>query len=104
MDNDHDILELAAKAANLGFVPQFTNEWFVVPGVKYGYWNPLISDTHALRLMVKLCMLINVGETEVMVAGGPDIMVSLTYGMNNKEQTVRRAIVLAVAEIGKRTP
>ena len=84
--NDRELLELAAKAAGIRLHVWGTKgaENFADMDAKPGNgWNPLEDDGDALRLAVRVPLLvINPCETT--------------------EET-RRAIVLAAAEIGKRS-
>ncbi len=95
MNNDRELLELAAKAADIPMKPDFAE--------KYDYymadplmWNPLTDDGDALRLAVKL------NRTDI----GALIM-NYTSGEEYREDpyaATRRAIVRAAAEIGKAMP
>ncbi len=95
---DKELLELAAKAAGI------TNWWdgWSDEGRETGdYWNPLTDDGDALRLAVKLNLIIEFYKTYVYVY----------YAMSEKTfeedhdgdpyAATRRAIVRAAAEIGK---
>lgn len=59
--NDKELLELAAKAAGMtGFVGEDWNGlYFCVPGDRPVIWKPLADDGDALRLAVKLGLLID---------------------------------------------
>ena len=98
---DKELLELAAKAA--GYIAEYGKEWWnedelQVFGVR---WNPLTDDGDALRLAVKLNLIIEFYQTYVYVY----------YSMSEKTfeedhdgdpyAATRRAIVRAAAEIGK---
>lgn len=92
---DRELLEFAAKA--VGYKKHF---------VHYLGWNPLTDDGDALRLAVKLGIEIfpDLQVNEVRTA----FMVGI-YGYNTAEQigtdriaAIRRAIVRAAAEIGRR--
>lgn len=121
--NDRELLELAAKAAGIEFewkdcqvmtgepdmygVRKILSE--PMPFLRSGmFWNPIIDDSAALRLAVKLHMSVHtfVGGCEVgyddMKGGqgylrqddGPD-------GDMHDDEVVRRAIVRAAAEMGR---
>ena len=85
---DRELLELAAKAA--GYKKRF---------VHYLGWNPLIDDGDALRLAVKLGLVVDCSRPS---AGEPwkQHAIWLDELMSNAELT-RRAIVRAAAEIGR---
>jgi hypothetical protein len=80
---DRELLELAAKAAGNGFV--------------IGYWNPLTDDGDALRLAVKLGLIVECGRAWISRHGpmfGEDVL-------PDPYAATRRAIVRAAAEIGR---
>ena len=94
MNNDRELLELAAKAAGYNQKTEPAH-WL--------NWNPLTDDGDALRLAVKLGLIVNCwnaarktwvglddGETEVTELHDDDPYAA-----------TRRAIVRAAAEIGK---
>lgn len=88
---DHELLELAAKAAGLTFWEE--NEW-----------NPLTDDGHALRLAVKLELSINRDVSSNFVFAYHEYgiwthQVDRTY--DDPYAATRRAIVRAAAEIGR---
>ncbi|HEY8353815.1 MAG TPA: hypothetical protein VIK69_02220 [Methylophilaceae bacterium] len=110
---DHEMLEMAAKAAgNVALIHNAnTGEKYfgVVPNNKHCHegtarWNPLTDDGDALRLAVKLDI-----EVEPVPFGGRAIVRDDDYGEQFDEESAdrmaatRRAIVRAAAEIGKRT-
>ncbi len=115
MTDDRELLELAAKAAgyviesmrsNVGAwcypVGEQPNEDGDHPGL-FG-WNPLADDGDALRLAVKLGLLVD--------AHGLHVRVGLPYGLglaaepknSDPYAATRRAIVRAAAEIGRTMP
>lgn len=103
MENDRELLEYAAKAAGLrvNFHPAASYRW-----------NPLTDDGDALRLAVKLGIIVDVrygGEeshlefNEVcywVEKGRPYKVMKFEKGIDPYAAT-RRAIVRAAAEIGK---
>lgn len=109
---DREMLELAGKAAGLkiriyaGMVVEVGTD--VVCVDQRGFkWNPLTDDGDALRLAVKLglvvCVLKEIGMTGIYlpaehVGGKYDVVESHE---NDPCAATRRAIVLAAAEIGK---
>ena len=95
-DNDRDLLEKAAKAAGIDL------EWEGPHSPRK--WNPLTDDGDALRLAVKLRMMVDcvrgADVIEIFVNGeirhiGIDITDSDPYA------ATRRAIVRAAAMIGE---
>lgn len=93
MSNDHELLALAAKAA--GFQPQgMEQDLMYLFGVQEG-WNPLTDDGDALRLAVRLRMLVEIDKCHAMVNGNIE---DLT-GDADPFAATRRAIVRAAAEL-----
>lgn len=103
---DRELLELAAKAAGFLNWTWRGESLFVETGHSRGdtgfHWNPLTDDGDALRLAVKLGLLVDCASAcarplpdsvEWQEASGPDDYAA-----------VRRAIVCAAAEIGKAMP
>lgn len=83
---DRELLELAAKTVGLVFWEE--NEW-----------NPLADDGTALRLAVKLELLVHVMK-ETSDVTGPKIDVCERHG-DDPYAATRRAIVRAAAEVGE---
>lgn len=110
--NDRELLELAAKAAGIeGKYFESENGIHIHtgiyrPGLDY-YWNPLLSDSEALRLAVKLHMEVccRTGLCEVYFDNnGKEDIISQDDGDDGElqdEEITRRAIVHAAAEIGR---
>lgn len=106
---DRELLEMAAKAA--GRLGHWDGDVFVLDD--YGQnecsaWWPLDNDGDALRLAVKLGLVLNLspredcrGQTVVTFNGLSKIGEPCYEG---REQAARRAIVRAAAEIGKGMP
>ena len=107
---DQQLLELAARAAELNVKAQSVNaddHWIgLIVGEKHTrekkFWNPLTDDGDALRLAVALGLRIEI-NTQVL---GDTLVISEFY--DNVEchngdpyAATRRAIVRAAAEIGK---
>jgi hypothetical protein len=110
---DKELLELAAKAAG------FKREDFVdgksiirevdgQPVYWPVYWNPLTDDGDALRLAVKLSLIVSREYTEVGKEAVVFYLNEIQHQMrcvvpheNNPYAATRRAIVRAAAEIGK---
>jgi hypothetical protein len=106
MSTDRDLLELAAKAAGLTWSKSkdITHDglWIIKPSVKT-YWNPLTDDGDALRLAVKLGLLVDVCEE---ATGAQALNVAFcTEAINNDPcAATRRAITRAAAAIGEAMP
>ena len=105
---DRELLELAAKAAGIEGRYVSLNEfpdWMAVHNGEGIYctateaWNPLTDDGDALRLAVKLGLVVDCSRPS---AGEPwkQHAIWLDELMSNKDLT-RRAIVRAAAEIGR---
>ena len=118
MRTDRELLELAAKAAgyvirwyedSLAYGPTFGIE--VEPGNPCGFepWNPLTDDGDALRLAVKVGLLIIVERRQEVsiVKWYADGQVAEYWhwnGSQGADSATRRAIVRAAAEIGRAMP
>lgn len=117
--DDHELLEMAAKAVGFEVLPNIeTLGEGVWIAAKYRsifsdehpeyLWNPLADDGDALRLAVRLCMSVSAGPC---VASANTISGALR-GVFPKEDTisqgqgraVRRVIVIAAADIGRNMP
>jgi hypothetical protein len=115
--NDRELLELAAKAAGIKVPTKKDAPWegidergiyrdisFGGDGTRHSYWNPLTDDGDALRLAVRLRIVVNAwgaGACAVAVfPGGSESIREPHYG-EDPERATRRAIVMAAAEIGK---
>jgi hypothetical protein len=111
MTTDRELLELAAKAAGYKIHkahqsardalidPATASLW--IDGVSTG-WNPLRDDGHALRLAVKLKLMI-----DCMSGGAMPIAHDIGWSRgftHDPYAATRRAIVRAAAEIGKAMP
>lgn len=105
MKTDKELLELAAKAADMGCTWLDGSDcmfWDGLPSM--GFWNPLKDDGDALRLAVKL-------KFDVMTRWGEPNAAVLDQGGNFTMQAdvdldmcaaTRRAIVRAAAAIGEK--
>lgn len=66
-------------------------------------WNPLNDDGDALRLAIQLNILVNPDGNSVEVINDDGYSVAYNYAdFGSKAEAVRRAIVQAAAEIGKK--
>ena len=118
---DRELLELAAKAAGMQ-IQRFrlddpmcrdvlmNGSGVRNPGQKAFPWNPLTDDGDALRLAVKLRIILKPNGPYIMAIYGrqPDAPDEPLYEMEKVEgdpyASTRRAIVRAAAEIGKEMP
>ncbi len=116
--SDRELLELAAKAAGLAIYWQRQAErdedgqgdsglWIVNGST---CWNPLRDDGDALRLAVKLKLLVDAGYCCAMATesikddwwgGGEDEHAGVAHDECDPFAATRRAIVRAAAEIGR---
>ena len=114
MNNDSELLELAAKAAGIE-----NNQWsncntggFVAIGDQYldiwgderinrTFWNPLTYDGDALRLAVKLSLTVYQWADEVCACNEKGTVNEVVARIGDHYAATRRAIVLAAAEIGR---
>jgi hypothetical protein len=102
---DNELLELAAKAAGIDWFRHAEGGLWSKSG---GIWKPLTDDGDALRLAVKLKMVVDmdwnggsaVGTAE-MEYGEPEYGYQEGHGKKDPYAATRRAIVRAAAEIGK---
>ena len=113
--NDKELLELAAKAANieLALPANPTMRW---DGADWIDWNPLTDDGDALRLAVKLD--INIQHEALVEAPFPESINCGKWGYSDGTApewaeepkgadpyaATRRAITRAAAEIGRAMP
>jgi hypothetical protein len=108
-----ELLELAAKASGIegryASLDEFP-DWMTVhdgEGVYYTSsqaWNPLTDDGDALRLAVKLGMMVDVGSGGFCTADVEELESSVNEVVTpDPYAATRRAIVRAAAEIGKAT-
>lgn len=95
MKTDRELLELAAKAAGYreaGINEPYT-DWLLEN------WNPLESDGDALRLALKLRLIVRCYDGSVIVdGGGIDVE---EHDLSNYNAATRRAITRAAAAIGE---
>ncbi|MGN4074149.1 hypothetical protein ACS0X5_06295 [Burkholderia gladioli] len=107
--NDRELLELAAKAAAIvgtyvRIHQAYGDQW--VEGIDTGalvFWNPLTDDGDALRLAVKLSLLVAPRRGEsICTEDATGKTHSEAWHFHGKEVATRRAITRAAAEIGAR--
>lgn len=102
MKTDKELLELAAKAADMGC--EWHNEadcmfWDGMPSM--GYWNPLNDDGDAFRLAVKLNLAVDVSDTWVNIFYNNKVLMACPVIVSEKLEITRRAIVRVAAAIGE---
>lgn len=112
MRNDRELLELAAKAAGLRFVWDYDEHLHgpcIIDGDGFPEeWNPLVNDGDALRLAATLGIDIEWRAADGQVAAyrhanaNGYCFTALESSRENRAANVRRAIVRAAAEIGRR--
>ena len=110
MNNDHELLELAAKAAGYDSAIDMygyneIGEPLIDANDPPTVWNPLTDDGDALRLAVKLEMHVYVGTHTVVAeicsdSEEPPILEKV-FVESDPYVATRRAIVRAAAEIGR---
>lgn len=102
---DREMLEMAAKAAGMGYGAEnfaapgeVDSGWGMFKGIGT-YWNPLTDDGDALRLAVKLKMSVHIDDNLTDVVGPNDETTAVAH-LSNPFAATRRAIVHAAAEMG----
>ena len=104
MSIDRELLELAAKAAGYK-LEKFISAVFPYPTVytvNGQRWNPLTDDGDALRLAVKLGIVIDTTDgVNVQYIVGSVAYPITAYEFDDIYAATRRAIVRAAAEIGR---
>lgn len=107
--NDHELLELAAKAAGIELI-SWTNMYDACDEIGGRFitrprgepWNPLEDDGDALRLAVKLSLHIQPCGADCWVT---DLKITAIEPMGSDPYAAtRRAIVRAAAAIGEAMP
>ena len=98
MKSDRELLELAAKAAG-------REVWFDPQGrcCEMGYsveWNPLTDDGDALRLAVRLSLMLDTAYNGCTAVGSATLCEILEPHNTDRYAATRRAIVRAAAAIG----
>jgi hypothetical protein len=97
---DKELLELAARAAGFRISNRLTDGGIMVMSnarPSPHKWNPLTDDGDALRLVVKLNMIVDVRGGHGAVAVWPDTVQQI---IDDPYAATRRAIVRTAAEIG----
>lgn len=99
---DRELLELAARAANLQIKWDDQNQTYAtcnVHGNMFDDWNPLEDDGDALRLAVKINLLVDCYSHCARPL--PDSIEWKEASGSDDYANTRRAIVRAAAEIGR---
>jgi hypothetical protein len=108
--SDRELLELAAKAEGHDVAFDEVSGLTFLDANSGVLWNPLHNDGDALRLAVKLRMLVDGGyccaistETihEEWWGGGDDLHAGVAHDECDPYAATRRAITRAAAEIGR---
>ena len=106
---DRELLELAAKAAGTEGVISVDHK-FIWTKNATERWNPLQDDGDALRLAVKLNLVVHPQEKCCYVYLSPESLLgfsgvsALEMNKGDPYAVTRRAIVSAAAEIGRAMP
>ena len=106
---DRELLELAAKAAGIEGVISVDHKFLWTKNATER-WNPLQDDGDALRLAVKLNLVVHPQEKCCYVYLSPESLLgfsgvsALEMNKGDPYAVTRRAIVHAAAEIGKAMP
>jgi hypothetical protein len=104
--SDRELLELAARAAGIDGAYFHSDNpihcGIYQPRGEY-YWNPLISDSEALRLAVKLRISITMSKYGRVVCRAGEWTRSIEPYGDDPQAAVRRAITCAAAAISKAT-
>ena len=105
MNNDRELLELAAKAAGYDFYWMTGAYWLKTDDpLRDALWNPLTDDGDALRLAVKLHIGVAIESYAVRAytrIRNTANVAEYTNADYSVAEATRHAIVRAAAEIGK---
>lgn len=107
IDTDRELLELAAKAAELKIYPTIEGEYclaLISPdgcwGSEHIYWNPLIDNADAFKLAIELGLIIT-PNYHVRYSDSDIIVFTELEDTPDFCSPTRRAIVKCAAEIGR---
>ena len=113
MKTDRELLELAAKAAGVEAYwdeeyQRMQMDYMHKGGTNYEEWNPLTDDGDALRLAVRLRLVIDTDYNDGAAVGSAFLDMDCCYEPDNqmrfgadRNSATRRAIVRAAAAIGE---
>ena len=107
MKTDRELLELAAKAAGIPYIVPaegYNGHLGLMAGSENPMhcvtWNPLTDDGDALRLAVKLELIVRCYNGSIIVDGCGENWIE-EHDMTDRYAATRRAIVRAAAAIGE---
>lgn len=105
MKTDRELLELAARAAGMDAYwdeecQRMQMDYLHKGGTNYEEWNPLTDDGDALRLAVKLELIVRCYNGSIIVDGCGENWIE-EHDMTDRYAATRRAIVRAAAAIGE---
>ena len=102
---DYELLQLAAKAAGIpsSEILPYTNDW---GGIEDAEWNPFIDDGDTWRLAVATGIDIVFFGDFARVSKRVNDILTFTHVIDAKAniELLRRAVVIAAAEVGKSMP
>jgi hypothetical protein len=106
--NDRELLELAAKAVGLELRAAIVLSDGTLRGIDVieggkiiHYWHPLADDGDAFRLAVTLGLDLRLSQY---LPTAHDVTPGISLPDGDAFESVRRAIVVAAAEIGRKMP
>lgn len=107
---DKELIERAGKAANYNLYVAWTDSGYF-DGYRIGSlsgdaWNPLADDGDALRLAVEIGLVVSPSRVSIMAWAPGDLERGEVWEPLDGDRfaATRRAIVRAVAEIGRSMP
>lgn len=98
---EREMLELAAKAAGIKLLGWSEISFGYKLEQPMAYWNPLADDGDALRLAVKLELIVDTHGSHVQVSYPFDTPLAFEKIVDDPCAATRLAITRAAAEIGK---
>ena len=101
MTTDRELLELAATAAGMNYAHELCGYYSDPEFNEVVQWNPLTDDGDALRLAVKLGLLIDTQYNNGVGVGSASFEEVWESTSVEPYAATRRAIVRAAAEIGR---
>lgn len=99
--DDKTLLQMAARAAGIPLKPDFAEryEYYIADRLM---WNPLTNDGDALRLAVKLGLMVDAScQPALILCAGPCGIGLEESARADPYAATRRAIVRAAAELGR---
>ena len=98
---DQELLELAAKAADITYHKYDGEFWIPKDAELQRQWDPLANDGDALRLAVKLGLIVQCNTNSANCGKWFPLTRITETNPNDLASATRRAIVRAAAEIGR---